>query len=112
MAHIPPGVNLYTTLSRNRDVCKEQKPVMFLRDEKMVDVLTDYAADIRLAVFAHTHMDEMKLLQPGSVTAAMDAAAKPAAFRFCFPISAKHMRTPVAAILIVIAAGRRRSTEC
>jgi sphingomyelin phosphodiesterase acid-like 3 len=73
MAHIPPGVNLYTTLSRNRDVCKEQKPVMFLRDEKLVDVLTDFAPDIRLAIFAHTHMDEMRLLQPGSASVALDA---------------------------------------
>jgi len=80
MAHIPPGVNFYTTLSSNRDVCKGQAPVMFLHDEKLVDVLTDFAPDIRLAIFAHTHMDEMRLLQTGNVVSApdADAAIKPA----------------------------------
>jgi sphingomyelin phosphodiesterase acid-like 3 len=80
MAHIPPGVNFYTTLSSNRDVCKGQAPVMFLHDEKLVDVLTDFAADIRLAIFAHTHMDEMRLLQVGNPVTATDAdaAIKPA----------------------------------
>jgi sphingomyelin phosphodiesterase acid-like 3 len=73
MAHIPPGVNFYTTLSSKRDVCKGQAPVMFLRDEKLVDVLTDFAADIRLAIFAHTHLDEMRLLQAGSATATPNA---------------------------------------
>jgi len=80
MAHIPPGVNFYTTLSSNRDVCKGQAPVMFLKDEKLVDVLTDFAADIRLAIFAHSHMDEMRLLQTGNVVSKpdADAAVKPA----------------------------------
>jgi sphingomyelin phosphodiesterase acid-like 3 len=63
MAHIPPGVNLYSTVSHNRDVCAGQAPEMFLGDEKLVEVLTDFAADIRLAIFAHTHNDEMRLLQ-------------------------------------------------
>ncbi|HZL28084.1 MAG TPA: metallophosphoesterase [Acidobacteriaceae bacterium] len=80
MAHIPPGVNFYTTLSSKRDVCKGQAPVMFLHDEKLVDVLTDFAAEIRLVIFAHTHMDEMRLLQVGNATATpdADAAIKPA----------------------------------
>jgi sphingomyelin phosphodiesterase acid-like 3 len=66
MAHIPPGVNLYSTITLNRDVCAGQKPVMFLTNEKLVEVLTDFAADIRLAIFAHTHSDEMRLLQAAS----------------------------------------------
>jgi len=80
MAHIPPGVNFYTTLSNKRDVCAGQSPVMFLKDEKLVDVLTDFASDIRLAIFAHTHMDEMRLLQTGNTVAKpdADAAIKPA----------------------------------
>jgi sphingomyelin phosphodiesterase acid-like 3 len=63
MAHIPPGLNLYTTITHARDVCAGQKPEMFLNNEKLVEVLTDFAADIRLAIFAHTHNDEMRLLQ-------------------------------------------------
>ncbi len=63
MAHIPPGLDLYSTTTGNRDVCGGQAPVMFLHDEKLVDVLTDFAPDIRLAIFAHTHNDEMRLFQ-------------------------------------------------
>jgi len=63
MAHIPPGVNQYSTTTQKRDVCGGQPPVMFLRDEQLVDVLTAFSADIRLVLFGHTHNDEMRLLQ-------------------------------------------------
>ena len=66
MAHIPPGVNVYSTTTSRRNVCGGQSPVMFLGDEKLVEVLTDFAPDIRLAIFAHTHSDEMRLLQAAS----------------------------------------------
>jgi sphingomyelin phosphodiesterase acid-like 3 len=46
---------------------------MFLGDEKLVEALTDFSADIRLAIFAHTHSDEMRLLQRP-----VAAGAKPA----------------------------------
>ena len=80
MAHIPPGVDLYSTFTRSRDVCAGQPPEMFLRDEKLVEVLTDFAADIRLAIFGHTHMDEMRLLQGRTLPekgTASPASAKP-----------------------------------
>ncbi len=62
MAHIPPGVNVYSTVQGKRNVCGGQAPVMFLSDERLVDVLTEFAAEIRLVLFGHTHMDEMRLL--------------------------------------------------
>jgi sphingomyelin phosphodiesterase acid-like 3 len=74
MAHIPPGVDVYSTVTKNRDVCAGQAPEMFLRDEKLVSVLTDFAADIRLAIFAHTHNDEMRLLRATGDDAGMVAA--------------------------------------
>jgi sphingomyelin phosphodiesterase acid-like 3 len=76
MAHIPPGVNVYSTMTTHRNVCGGQAPVSFLADEKLVEVLTDFAPDIRLAIFAHTHSDEMRLLQ-GAATPA--GARKPPA---------------------------------
>lgn len=69
MAHIPPGVNLYSTLASTRDVCGGQAPAMFLGNEKLAEVLTDFAAEIRLVIFGHTHNDEMRLLQSGAAKA-------------------------------------------
>ncbi|MEO8989191.1 MAG: metallophosphoesterase [Acidobacteriaceae bacterium] len=78
MAHIPPGVNLYSTVATNRDVCGGQAPVMFLRNEKLAEVLTDFAADIRLVIFGHTHNDEMRLLQGVAVPSTANAKPAPA----------------------------------
>jgi sphingomyelin phosphodiesterase acid-like 3 len=63
MAHIPPGVDAYATFSKSRDVCAGQKPEMFLNSGKLADTLTGFGDIVRLAIFAHTHMDEMRLLQ-------------------------------------------------
>ncbi len=64
MGHIPPGVDLYSTAARMVDVCGGQRPVMFLASEKLADLLTEYGDVVELAIFAHTHMDEMRLLKP------------------------------------------------
>jgi sphingomyelin phosphodiesterase acid-like 3 len=65
MGHIPPGVDPYTTVSKFRDVCGGQPPVSFLASSAMVDLLTANADIVPLALFGHTHMDEMRLLQQG-----------------------------------------------
>jgi sphingomyelin phosphodiesterase acid-like 3 len=66
MGHIPPGVNPYSTVAKFRDVCGSEGPEMFLASERMADLLVEYADVVRLGIFAHTHMDEMRLLQAGS----------------------------------------------
>jgi sphingomyelin phosphodiesterase acid-like 3 len=63
MGHIPPSVDLYSTATKMVDVCGGRKPVMFLSSEKLADALTDSSDVIELAVFAHTHMDEIRLLK-------------------------------------------------
>jgi sphingomyelin phosphodiesterase acid-like 3 len=63
MAHIPPGIDVYSTVKRMTNLCGGQKPVMFLSSEKLVDVLSAYGDVIELAIFAHTHMDELRLLK-------------------------------------------------
>jgi sphingomyelin phosphodiesterase acid-like 3 len=63
MGHIPPGVDLYSTASRMVDVCGGRSPVMFLASEKLADVLAEYGDVVELAIFAHTHMDELRLLK-------------------------------------------------
>lgn len=61
IGHIPPGVDVYSTM-RGKDVCAGAKPVMFLADDRLTDVLAKHADVVRLAVFAHTHSDEVRLL--------------------------------------------------
>ena len=63
MAHIPPGVDPYSTFAKGRDVCAGQKPEMFLNSEKIVDMSVGFGDIIKLALFGHTHMDEMRLFQ-------------------------------------------------
>lgn len=64
MGHIPPGVNVYSTVRDLADVCGAGKPVMFLHAGALDDLLLEHAGEVRLALFAHTHMDEIRLLAP------------------------------------------------
>jgi len=71
MGHIPPGIDPYSTVAKFRDVCAGQAPVAFLATDKMAGLLAAYADVVRLGIFAHTHMDEVRLLRSeGSDTAA------------------------------------------
>jgi sphingomyelin phosphodiesterase acid-like 3 len=60
MAHIPPGIDAYSTFSKQHNVCGGQSPETFLGSDALVDALTDFPDVIRLALFGHTHMDEMR----------------------------------------------------
>ena len=66
MAHIPPGIDVYSSFHKYvlnpGAMCSVKQPVEFLGSDAFVNTLTDFADVVRLAIFAHTHMDEMKLL--------------------------------------------------
>lgn len=64
MSHIPPGVNPYATAIRVLDLCTGGKPQMFLSSEALPEAMEGYGDVVALAIFAHTHMDEMRLLMP------------------------------------------------
>jgi sphingomyelin phosphodiesterase acid-like 3 len=64
MGHIPPGVDPYSTVAKFKDVCGSEGPAMFLSDDRLADLLIEYADVVRLTIFAHTHMDEIRLLEP------------------------------------------------
>jgi sphingomyelin phosphodiesterase acid-like 3 len=66
MGHIPPGVDLYSTTSKLINVCAGGKPAMFLGSEKLAETLAANADVVTLALFGHTHSDEMRLLTPES----------------------------------------------
>jgi sphingomyelin phosphodiesterase acid-like 3 len=60
MAHIPPGIDAYSTFTKHRNVCGGKSPEMFLGSEALANTLTDFPDVIRLALFGHTHMDEFR----------------------------------------------------
>ena len=64
LGHIPPGIDAYSTVAKLRNVCTQAAPVLFLSSSKMDDIMLEHASVIRLGIFAHTHMDELRLLQP------------------------------------------------
>jgi sphingomyelin phosphodiesterase acid-like 3 len=64
MGHIPPGVNLASTASKGINICAGKKPAMFLSTDDLPNLLTEFSDTIALALFGHTHMDELRLLQP------------------------------------------------
>jgi sphingomyelin phosphodiesterase acid-like 3 len=64
MGHIPPGVDLYTTAKNGPNLCALGTADMFLGSEKLAEVLAAYPDTVRLALFGHTHSDEMRLLLP------------------------------------------------
>ena len=75
MSHIPPGVNPYATATRVLDLCSGGKPTMFLKSEALPDAMSNYGDVIELAIFAHTHMDEMRLLKPAAAGAPAEGVA-------------------------------------
>lgn len=76
MGHIPPAVDIYTTFTKMRNVCANDKPEMFLSSDQLGDALVKNADVIRLALFAHTHMDELRLLEPEGDTKGAGVAIK------------------------------------
>jgi sphingomyelin phosphodiesterase acid-like 3 len=64
MGHIPPGVDVYSTFAKMRNICADDRPTMFLSSDRLGDVLVENADVIRLGIFAHTHMDVLRLLRP------------------------------------------------
>jgi sphingomyelin phosphodiesterase acid-like 3 len=64
MGHIPPGVDAYATVRSFPNLCGGEQPDLFLRPDRLNNLLMRYTDVVRLAVFGHTHMDEMRLLAP------------------------------------------------
>jgi sphingomyelin phosphodiesterase acid-like 3 len=75
MSHIPPGVNPYATATKVLDLCSGGKPTMFLKSEALPDAMSNYGDVIELVIFAHTHMDEMRLLKPAAAGAPAQGVA-------------------------------------
>jgi sphingomyelin phosphodiesterase acid-like 3 len=61
MAHMPPGVDAYSTLAHGRNVCAGDAPEGYLSSDDLLKAITDFGDVIRLALFGHTHMDELRV---------------------------------------------------
>jgi sphingomyelin phosphodiesterase acid-like 3 len=64
MGHIPPGIDPFTTILKMRNVCGGKSPDEFLASDELGKTIGDFGDVVRLAIFAHTHMDELRLLKP------------------------------------------------
>jgi sphingomyelin phosphodiesterase acid-like 3 len=88
MAHIPPGVDTYSTAARGEDICEGNAPTMFLSSEALPEAMAGFGDVIQLAIFAHTHMDEVRLLSPSNLDPAKrDAAERGVAVKMVSSIS-------------------------
>jgi len=93
MGHIPPGIDVHGTVTKFRDVCGGQSPEMFLSTEKMADEMAEYSDVVSLGIFAHTHMDEMRILQPAG-DAHGAGAERPVAVKMVASISPINGNSP------------------
>jgi len=69
MTHIPPGVDALSTAKKEMGICAGKDPTMFLSSDDLPNALAPYGDVISLAVFGHTHMDEIRLLIPAGMPA-------------------------------------------
>jgi sphingomyelin phosphodiesterase acid-like 3 len=61
MAHIPPGIDAFSTFTKHRNVCAGQSPETFLASDALANTLADFPDTIRLVLLGHTHMDEFRV---------------------------------------------------
>ena len=64
MGHIPPGIDPYSTIRSFRNICAGESATVFLSSDALGSTLASYGDVIKLAIFGHTHMDELRLLEP------------------------------------------------
>ncbi len=98
MAHIPPGIDAYTTFTKGGDVCSGGKPEPFLSSDALADTIEAYGDIIHLALFGHTHMDEMRLYRSAagakSAAGAGSAAGQPIPGKLVPSITAVNGNNP------------------
>ena len=70
MGHIPPGVNVYSTIKKG-NLCTGKSAESFLSPvdkESLGDVIAKSSDVVTLALFGHTHMDEIRLIETEGAT--------------------------------------------
>jgi sphingomyelin phosphodiesterase acid-like 3 len=62
LGHIPPEVDLKGSLGKGLAMCLGGGAEMYLSSDALESTLTSHADVVRLAIFGHTHTDELHLL--------------------------------------------------
>lgn len=104
MSHIPPGVDPYATALKVVDLCSGGKPQMFLSSEALPEAMAHYGDVIELAIFAHTHMDEMRLLRPATGEQGTGVSAEGVALKIVPSISPINGNNPAFTVAEIDAA--------
>jgi len=74
LGHIPPGINLYASAKRLIMGCSANSVQTFLATDSLATALAANTDIIPLALFGHTHSDEIRLLSPQDLVPAEVAA--------------------------------------
>jgi sphingomyelin phosphodiesterase acid-like 3 len=79
MAHIPPGIDGYSTAKKGNVCTDGDKPTEFLSSEALGDTFSEYTGTISLVLLGHTHMDEMRLYssKSGAIPARLTPSITP-----------------------------------
>ena len=85
VGHIPPSIDTYDTFGTKKNICTDGEIKRFLRTDELGDLLTRYAGEIKLAIFAHSHMDELRLLPAGDGGIPMKLVASVSGFNGNLP---------------------------
>jgi sphingomyelin phosphodiesterase acid-like 3 len=75
ISHIPPGVNIYATGRKMIAACSAASVTPFLSSNSLAASLAENSDIIPLALFGHTHFDEIHFLSPDDLVPHGAAAA-------------------------------------
>lgn len=68
VGHIPPGIDPYSTAMHLRDICSGKSPEMYLSSGALPETIAPFPNEVPLAIFAHSHMDEMRFIPAAAGT--------------------------------------------
>ena len=101
MGHIPPGIDPFSTIKQFKDICAGSDPVNFMSTDEIPNLMVEYADVVKLGVFAHTHMDEIRLLEHSG---SEESGARQVAVKMIASISPVHGNQPSFTVALIDAA--------
>ena len=98
--HVPPGINASESVAKRVEFCASGHADTNLSSDELANALTSHADVVRLALFGHTHMDEVRLLGSKAVGVPMKVVPSVSAVVGNTPSFTVGMVAPAAAMLI------------
>jgi len=75
LGHVPPAINPKAALANAATLCTGGEVEGYLSSDALANALTSHADVVKLALFGHTHMDELHLLGSGDAGVPMKVVA-------------------------------------